>query len=96
MGKIINKKDVEHIAKLAELSYGADEIDKITGELDKIIEHVANISSADTSNVKPTSHVTDLGNVFREDEPKVSLSSEEALSNAPLESGGGFKVPKID
>ncbi|MCE5328964.1 Asp-tRNA(Asn)/Glu-tRNA(Gln) amidotransferase subunit GatC [bacterium] len=96
MGKIINKEDIAHIAKLAELEYSDAEIDKITSQLDKIINHVAKIGQADTSNVISTSHVLELSNVYREDKARESLSREESLKNAPLEDGGGFKVPKID
>jgi len=96
MGNLLNKQDIAHIAKLAELEYSEDEIDKITGQLDKIIRHVAKISEAETSDVLSSSRVSDLSNVFREDEPHDSLSREESLQNAPLEDSGGFKVPKID
>jgi len=96
MGNLINKQDIAHIAKLAELEYSKDDIEKITVQLDKIISHVAKISEADTSDVLSSSRVNDLSNVFREDKPRDSLSREESLKNAPLEDSGGFKVPKID
>ena len=96
MGNLLNKQDITHIAKLAELEYSKDDIEKITVQLDKIISHVAKISEADTSDVLSSSRVNDLSNVFREDKPRDSLSREESLQNAPLEDSGGFKVPKID
>ncbi len=96
MEKIINKKDISHIAKLAELEYSDAEIDKITIQLNKIISHVAKIGQADTSDVISTSHVLELSNVYREDKVRESLTREESLKNAPLEDAGGFKVPKID
>jgi aspartyl-tRNA(Asn)/glutamyl-tRNA(Gln) amidotransferase subunit C len=96
MGNLLNKKDIAHIAKLAELEYSEEEIEKITGQLDKIIRHVAKIGEADTSDVMSSSRVSDLSNVFREDQVRSSLSREESLKNAPLEDNGGFKVPKID
>ena len=96
MGNLLNKQEIAHIARLAELEYSEDEIEKITGQLDKIITHVAKISEADTSGVLSSARVNDLSNVFREDKPRSSLSREESLRNAPLEDDGGFKVPKID
>jgi len=96
MGNLLNKKDIAHIARLAELEYSQEEIEKITGQLDKIISHVAKIGEADTSSVLSSSRVADTINVFREDKPRSSLSREESLKNAPLEDNGGFKVPKID
>lgn len=96
MGKIIKREDVIHISHLAEIDYDSEEIDTITVQLDKIIEHVAKISEADTGTIGPTSHVLDISNVLREDEPRQSVESEEALKNAPERSSDGFKIPKID
>lgn len=96
MSKIIKKEDIKHIAKLAELEYSDAEIDKITSQLDKIISYVAKIAEADTSGIVPTSHVLNLSSVYRDDRVRSSLSREDCLKNAPLETGGGFKVPKID
>ena len=50
-------------------------------------------SELDLSDVEPTSHPLDLVNVWREDEPRPSLSLDEALANAPEAEGGSFKVP---
>ena len=96
MNDIINKKEIEHIAKLAELEYSDEEIEKITVQLDKILSHIAKIKEADTSNVTSTFQSIELFNVFREDKVRQSLSKEESLKNAPLEDSDGFKVPKID
>jgi aspartyl-tRNA(Asn)/glutamyl-tRNA(Gln) amidotransferase subunit C len=93
---IISKEDVKHVAKLAELDFSDSEVEKITPQLDKILGHVANISKVDTAAIPPTSHTLEIKNVFREDTVRQSLSKEEALLNAPEETDGGFKVPKID
>jgi len=92
----ISREDVKHIAKLAELEFSDREIDKITPQLDRILEHVARISAVNTGDVKPASHVLDVNNVFREDVPSQTVSREDALKNAPLEEEGGFRVPRID
>ncbi|MBM3707710.1 MAG: Asp-tRNA(Asn)/Glu-tRNA(Gln) amidotransferase subunit GatC [Actinobacteria bacterium] len=96
MVKTISKDDVKHIAKIAELEFGDDELNKITAQLDKILAHVAKIGEVDTSEIPPTSHTLKIKNVFREDNVKKPLSKEEVLSNAPEEKDGGFLVPKID
>ena len=92
----ISIDDVKHVAKLAELEFSDEEAEKITPQLDKILEHVARISAVDTDNVENTSHVLDLKNVFREDIPSGTITQEEALKNAPLEEDDGFRVPRID
>ena len=92
----ISKDDVRHVAKLAELEFNEKDVEKITSQLDRILDHVAKISKVDTEGIPPTSHVLDIKNVFREDEAKPSVTQEEALKNAPDEENQGFKVPKID
>ena len=92
----ISNKDVRHVAKLAELDFSDEEVEKITPQLDRILDHVARIGAIDTEGIASTSHVMDISNVFREDEVRESVSHEEALRNAPGEAEGGFSVPKID
>jgi aspartyl-tRNA(Asn)/glutamyl-tRNA(Gln) amidotransferase subunit C len=92
----ISKDDVKHVAKLAELEFSEKDIEKITSQLDRILEHVANISSVNTEGVMPTSHILDIKNVFRDDVAEQSVTQESALKNAPDEESCGFKVPKID
>ncbi|MGM0366867.1 MAG: Asp-tRNA(Asn)/Glu-tRNA(Gln) amidotransferase subunit GatC [Actinomycetota bacterium] len=93
---MVEKHDMEHIAKLAELEFEEEELKEITLRVDDILEHMAAVGSADTENVRPTSHVLDIKNVFREDEHRSSLSRKDALKNAPDVKDNGFKVPKID
>jgi len=95
MGRI-SKDDVKYVAKLAELEFDEEDIEKITSQLDKILDYVAEVSSVDTENVAPTSHVLKIKNVLRDDVAKKSLTQESALKNAPDETDRGFKVPKID
>lgn len=94
--KRIGSDDVRHVARLAELEFSDGEISKITPQLDKILEHVARVSSVETDGILPTSHVVDMKNVFRDDTVDDSVSQEEALKNAPEEEDDGFKVPRID
>ena len=92
----IRNSDVRHVAKLAELDFSDKEVEKITPQLDKILDHVARISTVDTEGVSSTSHVMDINNVLREDEIREPVSQDEALKNAPEEAEDGFSVPKID
>lgn len=88
-------KDVEHIAKLARLSFTDEEKQMFTHQLNEILEYVEQLNRLDTSNVEPLSHVIELSNVFREDEVKPGLTTEEALKNAPAKTDRFFKVPKV-
>jgi len=89
----ITRDEVLHVAKLARLELSDDEIDRFTDQLSAILEAVAKVSELDLSDVEPTAHPLDLVNVWAEDEPRPSLSVDEALANAPDRHGGFFKVP---
>jgi len=88
-------KDVEHIAKLANLEFTDKEKEKFTHQLNKILEYMEQMNKLDTTSVEPLSHVIELSNVFRTDEVKQSISTEEALKNAPSKTEIFFKVPKV-
>jgi aspartyl-tRNA(Asn)/glutamyl-tRNA(Gln) amidotransferase subunit C len=88
-------KDVEHIAKLAKLEFSDEEKEKFTHQFNDILKYMEQLNSIDTSNVEPLSHVIELQNVFREDKVKPSISTEEALKNAPDKTDEHFKVPKV-
>ena len=91
----ITIKDVEHIAKLAKLEFTDAEKEKFTHQLNQILEYVEQMNRLDTSHVEPLSHVIELSNVFRADEVKQGVSTEEALKNAPSKTEEFFKVPKV-
>ncbi len=88
-------KDVEHIAKLAKLEFNEDEKAKFTEQFNEILAFMEKLNELDTSKVEPLSHVIELQNVFRQDEIRPSLPTEEALKNAPAKTDRFFKVPKV-
>ena len=92
---ILTDKEVRHVAKLARLGLSEEEIAKFQKQLSGILEFVAALNEVDTKDVIPTSQVTGLENVFREDEVKPSLSQEEVLANAPDKYKSYFRVKKV-
>jgi aspartyl-tRNA(Asn)/glutamyl-tRNA(Gln) amidotransferase subunit C len=89
----ITREEVLHVAKLARLELSDDEVERLTGELSAILEAVSKVSELDLSDVPPTSHPLALVNAWAEDEPRPSLSLDEAFANAPAREGDLFKVP---
>jgi aspartyl-tRNA(Asn)/glutamyl-tRNA(Gln) amidotransferase subunit C len=89
----ITREEVVHVAKLARLELTEDELERFAGQLNAILEAVGKVSELDLSDVEPTLHPLELSNVWAEDEPRPSLSVEEALANAPDRENDGFRVP---
>lgn len=92
---MITTKDIEYVAKLAKLNLSAEEKEMLVAQMGDIVEFANNISKLDTENVKPTNHILEVKNVFREDELKESYSREDILKNAPAKEAGCIVVPSI-
>ncbi len=91
----IDRKAVDHVARLARLDLSEEERSRMEAELTQILEHVEKIQSLDLDGVEPTSHALPLRNVMRSDSVGECLSPAEALANAPETEDGRFKVPRI-
>lgn len=85
-------EQVRHVAELARLGLGEDEMERLTGELSKILDYIDQLDQLDTSAVEPTAQVGGLADVFREDAVEESLPVESALTNAPAAEDGYFRV----
>jgi aspartyl-tRNA(Asn)/glutamyl-tRNA(Gln) amidotransferase subunit C len=90
---MIDRQQVLHVARLARLRLSEDEVESMTGELSSVLDHIEKIGELDLEDVAPTSHVVELENVLRADEPRPSLSRDQALAQAPDSDGVGFRVP---
>ncbi|PKO20039.1 Asp-tRNA(Asn)/Glu-tRNA(Gln) amidotransferase GatCAB subunit C [candidate division BRC1 bacterium HGW-BRC1-1] len=91
----IDEEMVRHVATLARLELSDDEVEGFRTDLDMILTHSSQLDELDTTDVPPTSHSLPLSNVFREDVITPSLTPEDALSNAPEQEDGYFKVPAV-
>lgn len=92
---MIDRSQVEHIARLARLSISEEDKEALAQHLSAILGYMEKLNSLNTEGIEPTSHVLDIANVFRDDDPIPSLRPDDALSNAPERSGNFFKVPRI-
>ena len=89
------KIDVAYVAKLARLALSDEEVRRLGKQLDDILKYIDKLNEVSTKTAEPMSHVLLLENIYRADEVKPSLPTEEALKNAPLKEGAFFKVPKV-
>jgi aspartyl-tRNA(Asn)/glutamyl-tRNA(Gln) amidotransferase subunit C len=90
---MLDRSQVLHVARLARLELSEEEVQRMAGELSKVLDHIEKIRELDLEGVPPTSHVVDVVNVLREDEPRPSLPVEVVLQSAPEPLQGGFGVP---
>ena len=94
----IGHAEVECVAKLANLAITEEEKRMFIGQLNSILEYVEQLNSLNTHNVEPTAQVvyaSEQNFSMRPDEPRVTFSQEESLSNGPVTGAGYFKVPKV-
>jgi aspartyl-tRNA(Asn)/glutamyl-tRNA(Gln) amidotransferase subunit C len=90
---VIERDEVLHVARLARLALGEEEVEPMARELSAVLDHVAKIGELDLDDVPATSHVVEVTGGLRPDEPRPCLPRELALSQAPAVSDGGFLVP---
>ncbi|MRH30334.1 Asp-tRNA(Asn)/Glu-tRNA(Gln) amidotransferase subunit GatC [Microbacterium sp. SYP-A9085] len=86
---------VRHLGVLARIQLSDAEVERLTGQLDVIVDNIAKVSQVATPDVPATSHPIALENVFRPDEIGQTLTHEQALSNAPDAADGRFRVTAI-
>ena len=89
------KINVPHVAKLANIPLSDAETKQLETQLAATLEYVEHLNEVDTKNVEPTSQVTGLKNILREDVAKASLTQEQALSNTAATHNGLFKVKGV-
>jgi aspartyl-tRNA(Asn)/glutamyl-tRNA(Gln) amidotransferase subunit C len=91
----LSRQDVAKVGLLARLALTEPELERMTGELSKIVDFVSQLGELDTDRVEPLAHPLETRNVFRADDPRPCLSPAEALANAPRQDGSCFLVPAV-
>ncbi len=91
----ITRQEVAHVAQLARLKLGEEQMQRLTGQLNDILTAMDKLNHLDTSGVPPTNHALDLTGAMREDVVRPSLERERALANAPEDNGESFVVPRV-
>jgi aspartyl-tRNA(Asn)/glutamyl-tRNA(Gln) amidotransferase subunit C len=90
---MLDRDQVLHVARLARLQLSDDEVQRMAVELSKVLDHIEKIRELELEGVPPTSHVIDVVNALRADEPEPCLPPDVALAPAPEPLHGGFGVP---
>jgi len=91
----LSRSDVEHVAFLARLGLTAEELDRLEGQLNHILDQYAKLAELNTDDIPPTAQTIELENILREDVVRPSLPVEAVLANAPARDGDFIVVPAI-
>ncbi|MBO3664020.1 Asp-tRNA(Asn)/Glu-tRNA(Gln) amidotransferase subunit GatC [Microbacterium stercoris] len=86
---------VRHLGVLARIQLSDEEVTRLTSELDAIVDNIAKVAQVATPDVPATSHPIPMQNVFRPDEVTETLTTAQALQNAPDADGSRFRVTAI-
>lgn len=91
----ISEDDVRHLAALSKISLSDDEIAPMQQDLSKILAYVGQLDELDLDGVEPTFQVTNLKNVWRDDEIQPQVPRDKLLDLAPEMQNNSVKVPKV-
>ncbi len=86
---------VRQVAALARLEFSPQEEERLTGELNHILEYMEKLGELDTTQVEPTAHIMPLANAFRSDEAEIFPGVAALLAPADPRDEGYFRVPRI-
>ncbi|MBI2798211.1 Asp-tRNA(Asn)/Glu-tRNA(Gln) amidotransferase subunit GatC [Candidatus Saccharibacteria bacterium] len=92
----LSLSEIQKVARLARIELASEELDRMTLEVGSILEFVDSLQAIKTEGVKPTSQVTGLKDVWREDVVQdCEIPREELLSQSPATQDGYVKVKKV-
>jgi len=92
----LTRDDILKLARLARLTITDEEVEKYRAELSEILKYVEQLQTADITGLQPTSQVTGLTNVMREDEPAdYGVTSDDLLRIVPNKQDRHIKVKRM-
>ncbi len=91
----LTQDTIKDIAHLARIYLKPEELSQLSGQLQDILSFIDKLNKLDVKDISPTSHISPINNVFRDDALKTSLSADKALENSPFRQQNFFTVPKI-
>ena len=91
----VTREEAINIAHLACLNFSNTELDKITIDLNHVLEYMKKLDELDTTDVDLWSNSYNLSNAYRDDKREASLIKEDVFLNAPMSKDNYFQVPKV-
>jgi aspartyl-tRNA(Asn)/glutamyl-tRNA(Gln) amidotransferase subunit C len=91
----LSRADVEHVALLARLGLSDEELGRLEGQLNHILDQYAVLAELDTESIEPTAQTIEQENILREDVVTPSFAPGDALAGAPERRRDQFVVPAV-
>lgn len=91
----VDKQLISRLEKLARLQLSDGQREKLSEDLQNILDMVDKLRELNTDGVAPLVYLSDREHVLRPDEVARQLDQSEALKNAPKHDGKFFRVPKV-
>jgi len=91
----LSRADVEHVAHLARLGLSDEELGRLEGQLNHILDQYAILATVPTDHIAPTAQTIELENILRDYVARPSLPLEAVLANAAEHDGASILVPAI-
>jgi aspartyl-tRNA(Asn)/glutamyl-tRNA(Gln) amidotransferase subunit C len=91
----LERSDVEKIAHLARLAVDDGQLDRVAGDLSRILALVEQMNAVDTAGVTPMAHPLHMDQRLREDVVTESDHRDDYQRTAPAAESGLYLVPKV-
>jgi aspartyl-tRNA(Asn)/glutamyl-tRNA(Gln) amidotransferase subunit C len=91
----LSRADVEHVGHLARLGLTEEELTRLEGQLNHILDQYAILAELPTDDIPPTAQTIELENILRDDVVRPSMAVDDVLANAPARQGDYVVVPAI-
>jgi len=91
----LSKETVKYVADLSRIELNPEELEKLSKQLQDILDFINKLTEVNITNINPTSHILPINNVLRTDTPVKSLPLDKTLENAPSRENNFFGVPKV-
>ena len=92
----LTRDDVLKLARLSRLALTDEEVEEFLQELSSVLQYVEQLKDVDVTGLQPTSQVTGLTNVMRDDTVQdYGIAPDDLLSLAPATQDDQLKVKRM-
>lgn len=91
----VDAATVKRIARLARIAVTEEDVPHLQGELNAILDFVAQLDEVDVDGIEPMTSVTPMVMKKRQDVVTDGNIAEKIIANAPASEDNYFLVPKV-